>query len=82
MAVLTPNLLLIECLVPQLKQLMLAITRFDDEIKTLYKQHIDRAIFDSLPGAGPQLAPCSGQPKESLKEGHYPLYFPIFYSMN
>ncbi|MEM5546923.1 transposase [Pseudoalteromonas fuliginea] len=36
---------------------MLAITRFDDEIKTLYKQHTYRAIFDSLPGAGPQLAP-------------------------
>ena len=36
---------------------MLAITRFDDEIKKFYKQHADRAIFDSLPGAGPQLAP-------------------------
>jgi transposase len=57
MAVITPNLLLIECLVPQLKHLMQAITRFDDEIKTLYKQHKDHAIFDSLPGAGPQLAP-------------------------
>lgn len=56
-AVIAPNLLLIECLIPQLKQLMLSIERFDDEIKALYKQHNDRFIFDSLPGAGPQIAP-------------------------
>lgn len=56
-AVIAPNLLLIECLVPQFKQLMTAIDRFDDEIKALYKQENDRFIFDSLPGAGPQMAP-------------------------
>jgi len=55
--VIAPNLLLIECLIPQLKQLMLAIERFDVEIKALYKPHKDRFIFDSLPGAGPQIAP-------------------------
>lgn len=56
-AIIAPNLLLIECLTVQLKHLMLAIERFDVEIKTIYKQHKDRFIFDSFPGAGPQLAP-------------------------
>jgi len=56
-AVVAPNLLLIECLIAQLKALMLAIERFDIEIKALYKPHKDRFIFDSLPGAGPQIAP-------------------------
>jgi len=56
-AVIAPNLLLVECLTKQLKQLMLAIERFDVEIRTIYKQHKDSFIFDSLPGAGPQLAP-------------------------
>jgi len=56
-AIIAPNLLLIECLIVQLKQLMLSIERFDIEIKAIYKQHKDRFIFDSLPGAGPQIAP-------------------------
>lgn len=56
-AIIAPNLLLIECLIVQLKQLMFAIERFDVEIKALYKPHKDRFIFDSLPGAGPQIAP-------------------------
>lgn len=56
-AVIAPNSLLVECLTKQLKQLMLAIERFDVEIKTIYKHHKDSFIFDSLPGAGPQIAP-------------------------
>ena len=56
-AIIAPNQLLIECLITQLKQLMLAIERFDVEIKAIYKAHKDRFIFDSLPGAGPQIAP-------------------------
>ncbi|MDO6428817.1 IS110 family transposase [Thalassotalea sp. 1_MG-2023] len=56
-AIISPNLLLVECLTAQLQQLMLAIERFDIEIKTIYKTHKDRFIFDSLPGAGPQMAP-------------------------
>jgi transposase len=55
--VIAPNLALIEVLIPQLKLLMTAIERFDKEIKQLYKHQEDRVIFDSLPGAGPQLAP-------------------------
>ena len=57
MAIIAPNALLIECLIPQLKQLMLSIVRFDSEIKELYNTHADKFIFDSLPGAGPQIAP-------------------------
>ena len=56
-AIIAPNLLLVECLIAQLKALMVAIARFDGEIKALYKSHKDRFIFDSLPGAGPQIAP-------------------------
>jgi transposase len=56
-AVILPNQLLIECLMAQLKQLLNAIERFDLQIKALYKSHEDRFIFDSLPGAGPQMAP-------------------------
>jgi hypothetical protein len=36
---------------------MLAIERFDVEIKAMYKPHKNRYIFDSFPGAGPQIAP-------------------------
>lgn len=53
MAIIAPNALLIECLIPQLKQLMLSIVRFGSEIKGLYNTHADKFIFDSLPGAGP-----------------------------
>ncbi len=56
-AIISPNLLLVECLTKQLKQLILAIERFDTEIKSIYKPHKDSFIFDSLPGAGPQIAP-------------------------
>lgn len=56
-AIIAPNQLLIECLVVQLKHLMSAIEHFDVEIKAIYKLHKDRFIFDSLPGAGPQIAP-------------------------
>jgi len=56
-AIIAPNALLIECLLPQLKQLMHSIESFDSEIKTLYNKHADKFIFESLPGAGPQLAP-------------------------
>lgn len=56
-AIIAPNKLLVECLIVQLKHLMSAIERFDVEIKTIYKSHKDRFIFDSLPGAGSQIAP-------------------------
>jgi len=55
--VIEPNRILIEVLIPQLKLLIEAIDRFDLEIKKYYKAQDDRIIFDSLPGAGVQLAP-------------------------
>jgi len=55
--VIEPNQILIELLIPQLKVLIQSIARMDREIKQRYRQQADRKIFDSFPGAGPQLAP-------------------------
>lgn len=55
--VIEPNQIMIEALIPQLKCLIDAIERLDKEIKQRYKKQNDRKIFDSFPGAGPQLAP-------------------------
>lgn len=57
MAVIKPNKLLIQCLIVQLKQFIKSIERFDKEIKKYYKKQPDKHLFDSFPGAGPQLAP-------------------------
>jgi len=55
--VIEPNRIMIEILVPQLKLLIESIMRMDREIRRYYKKQDDRIIFDSFPGAGPQLAP-------------------------
>ena len=55
--VIEPNMILIEVLIPQLKILLEGITRLDKEIKQRYKSQKDKVIFDSLPGAGPQISP-------------------------
>ena len=55
--VVEPNQLLVECLLPQLKGLLSAIERMDKEIKHRYRQLNDHKLFDSLPGAGPVMAP-------------------------
>ena len=55
--VIEPNMILIEVLVPQLKILLEGIARLDKEIKQRYKNQKDKVIFDSLPGAGPQISP-------------------------
>lgn len=55
--VIEPNRLMVELLVPQLKLLIESVMRMDSEIKKYYKNQADRMIFDSFPGAGPQLAP-------------------------
>lgn len=55
--VIEPNRIMIELLMPQLKLLIEAIEKMDIEIKHYYKSQDDKFIFDSLPGAGPQLAP-------------------------
>ena len=55
--VIRPNQLMVESIASQLKSLLGSIETMDKEIGQLYKSMDDRAIFDSLPGAGPQLAP-------------------------
>jgi len=55
--VIEPNKMMVEILVTQLKLLIESIMRMDIEIKKYYKAQDDKIIFDSFPGAGPQLAP-------------------------
>jgi len=55
--VIEPNQIMIEVLIPQLKLLIESIDRLNLEIKQRYRKLDDRVIFDSLPGAGPQMAP-------------------------
>jgi transposase len=44
-------------LVEQLELMFRAIRQFDDEIEKLASAHPDYGLFQSLPGAGPSLAP-------------------------
>lgn len=55
--VIEPNQILVGMLIEQLRVLIGSIEQLDHEIKQRYKSHADRQIFDSFPGAGPQLAP-------------------------
>jgi hypothetical protein len=55
--IIEPNQLLIEILIQQLRLLVEGIERMDQEIRQRYKLQSDRNLFDSFPGAGPQLAP-------------------------
>lgn len=55
--VIVPNQLLVEVLAGQLKGLIDAIERVNGEIKQRYRKLKDRKLFDSLPGAGPVMAP-------------------------
>jgi hypothetical protein len=56
-AIIEPNRMLVEILVPQLKHLLDGIKRLDIEISQRYRVLDDRYLFDSLPGAGAQFAP-------------------------
>lgn len=55
--VIEPNQLLVEVLIAQFKVLLKGIESLDKTIRLAYKSHDDKVIFDSFPGAGPQLAP-------------------------
>ena len=55
--VIAPNRIMMTLLIPQLRLLLEAIAHLDTEIDARYKAFDDRKIFDSLPGAGPKLAP-------------------------
>ena len=48
---------LTQALVAQLEPLLEQIAAYDDEIKRLFREHSDAALFLSLPGAGARLAP-------------------------
>ncbi len=52
-----PARLVVELLLPQLRAVCAAIQRFDDEIEKLARKLPDFKLFESLPGAGPVLAP-------------------------
>jgi len=57
LALIEPLALTTKCLVAQLRQFNKAINEFDHKIKELFKSHPDHFLFESLPGAGEQLAP-------------------------
>lgn len=56
-SIVLPNRLKVQVIVPQLKHLLNAIETLDEQIKALYQQHQDHALYDSLPGAGACFAP-------------------------
>ena len=56
-AVIQPNQLLVEVLLPQLRAASAAIERFDEEIARLCPDLPDYDLFRALPGAGAVLAP-------------------------
>jgi len=56
-AVIRPAVLTVKMLVLQLRQLQAALGEYDRLIEELFTTHPDAALFDSLPGAGPALAP-------------------------
>jgi transposase len=55
--VITPNALLVQALVAQLRVTLQAITDFDNAIADHAQGHPDFPLFDALPGAGPVFAP-------------------------
>ena len=55
--VVTPHRLYTLVLAEQLRVILQAIRRYDEEIAQLAPQHPDYELFSALPGAGPSLAP-------------------------
>lgn len=55
--VIEPNQMLVEILVEQLRVLLQGIEKLDKVVKIRFRAQKDRFIFESLPGAGPQMAP-------------------------
>lgn len=49
--------LMVRSLVRQIQPLLSSIAEFDQQIQTLFQQHPDHDLFDSLPGAGPAMGP-------------------------
>lgn len=57
LAVIEPMRLLVASLLPQLRVVVLAIKRFDDEIRSRFVTIPDHRLFASLPGAGATMGP-------------------------
>lgn len=55
--VVEPARLLVQALIPQLRAVLDAIDTFDEQIAAYSSKHDDYALFSTLPGAGPTLAP-------------------------
>jgi transposase len=56
-AAILAGVMTVRALVAQIRALIQAIEEFDDQIAQLFQKHPDCSIFDTLPGAGPALAP-------------------------
>ena len=56
-AAIEPNRLLVQALIEQLRLLLLAVQRFDQQIDTVARTLPDLTLFSSFPGAGPVFAP-------------------------
>jgi transposase len=56
-AIIEPSSLRVLALAKQLKDLLPTIAQYDQQIEKLFHSHPDFELFDSLPGAGPALAP-------------------------
>jgi hypothetical protein len=57
LALIRPSVLSLQRLVNQLLTLQASVAAFDKAIQALFAKHPDHLIFESLPGAGPRLAP-------------------------
>src|SRR5207249_2577163 len=55
--IITPNVLLVQALVSQLRATLQAIQDFDTAIAQHAQRHLDFPLFQTLPGAGPVFAP-------------------------
>ncbi len=56
-AVITASSTMVQSLAGQLRCLNQAVAEFDRQLKALFQQHPDYALYDSFPGAGAALAP-------------------------
>ncbi len=56
-AIITASMTMVQSVVRQIQCLSQAVTQFDQQLETLFRQHPDHAIYESFPGAGAVLAP-------------------------
>jgi transposase len=56
-AVMLSGVMMVKALVGRIRPLAAAIERYDQEIERIFRQHPDRAVFESFPGAGKALSP-------------------------